>query len=187
MKPRNTVPGALRRTDGRLFPRLVPTWIVLVLSAVCLFGAGCGSDSNAASQGKPTQIPVPARSSLPISDGQFEFILARTEIGVGKIGGPTSGREPDGQFAVVHVQVTNTGATRSVFDYSYQELVDDKGATYAPDLVGNMSLNGEFRHEYNPGAATTLQLAFDIPADATPATLVMHATESSPGARIALS
>lgn len=187
MKPRNTAPGTLRRTDGGLSSRLAPTWIVLLLSAACLLSAGCGSDSSAASEGKATQIPVPARSALPIRDGQFEFIVASIESGISTIGGPSSGRDADGQFAVVHVQVTNTGDTRSVFDYSYQELLDDKGVTYAPDLVGNMSLNGEFRHEYNPDAATTIQLAFDIPEDATPATLVMRASEGSPGVRIDLS
>ncbi|WP_067861022.1 DUF4352 domain-containing protein [Nocardia shimofusensis] len=187
MKPRNTVPGALRRTDGRLSARLLPTWIVLVLGAVCLLSAGCGGDSSAGSERKATQIPVPARSTLPVRDGQFEFIVASIESGIPTIGGPSSGRDADGQFAVVHVQVTNTGDTRSVFDYSYQELLDDKDATYAPDLVGNMSLNGEFRHEYGPGAATTIQLAFDITEDATPATLVLRSSEGSPGARIDLS
>ncbi|HLS78068.1 MAG TPA: DUF4352 domain-containing protein [Nocardia sp.] len=188
MKPRNTVPGAPRRTDGKLYSRLLPAWLALLLGAVCLVAAGCGGESDAASgEGKSALLPVPARSALPVRDGQFEFILAKTEIEIPRIGGPTSGDEAEGQFAVVHVQVTNTSDTRSVFDYSHQELLDDNGAAYTPHLKATMALNGEFRHEYGPGASTTLQLAFDIAEDATPAALVLHGVDGSPGARVELS
>lgn len=186
MKPRNRVPGALRRTDSGLSTRIAPTWIVLLLSALCLLSTGCGSDSGAA-EGETTYLQVPTRSTQPIRDGQFEFILSAVETGITRLGGPTSGRDADGKFTVVRVQVTNTGDTRSVFDYSFQQLLDDTAATRQADLVGSMVLNGEFRHEYAPGVATTVQLAFDLPADATPTALVMHAFEGSPGARIALS
>jgi len=187
MKPRNRVPGALRKTDSRISARIVPTWIALLLSAVCLLSAGCGSDASGTSEGETKRLQVPARSTQPVRDGQFEFILSVIETDIPRLGGPTYGRDADGKFTVLHIQVTNTGGARNVFDYSFQQLLDDQNTAHAPDLVGCMALNSEFRHEYAPGAATTLQLAFDIPADSTPATLVVHASEGSPGARLALS
>ncbi|SLH98430.1 Mpr protein [Mycobacteroides abscessus subsp. abscessus] len=91
------------------------------------------------------------------------------EFGATHLGGPVTGADATGRFAVARVEVTNTGDEPVTFDYAHQQLIDSRGAAHTPDLPGSMSLNGEFRHDYNPGVGTTLQLAFDLPADTTPA------------------
>ncbi|MBF6292213.1 DUF4352 domain-containing protein [Nocardia farcinica] len=158
---------------------------MIALTAICLWGTGCGGTATGGDSG-PEELPIPARSTLPVRDGALEFVVTRVEFGATHLGGPVTGADATGRFAVARVEVTNTGDEPVTFDYAHQQLIDSRGAAHTPDLPGSMSLNGEFRHDYNPGVGTTLQLAFDLPADTTPATLVLRAAPASPGAAIAL-
>ena len=115
--------------------------------------------------------------------------MTSLEPGVGQIGDSTFGVAAQGQFLLVHVTVTNVGDEAQYFDSSSQKLLDGQGRTHSADSTAAIYLpdSNSFLTSINPGNTVEGVVVFDIPADATPASIELHDSPFSGGVTVALS
>ncbi|GEL94824.1 DUF4352 domain-containing protein [Cellulomonas composti] len=125
----------------------------------------------------------------PVRDGKFEFTVTAVETGVPSVGDDILSLDAQGQFVLVHVTVTNIGDEAQYFDGSSQELVDTEGRTHSASTEAAIYLDdaNSILDQINPGVSVEGTVVFDIPADATPATLVLHDSAFSGGVEVAVS
>ena len=80
--------------------------------------------------------------------------------------------------------MTNIGTKPHTLDSASQTAAGETGATYATDGVAELYANSEhqpFLNEINPGNQVSGVLVFDIPTDATLASLELHDSPLSGG------
>ncbi|MFE5294422.1 DUF4352 domain-containing protein [Isoptericola sp. NPDC056618] len=123
-----------------------------------------------------------------VRDGKFEFTVTKLEDGVQEVGDEFLGEEAQGQFVLVHMTVANIGDEAQYFDGSSQSLVDTKGRTHSADSEAGIYLgeSNSFLNEINPGNKVDGVVVFDIPRNATPATLELHDSMFSGGVEVAV-
>jgi len=187
------------------------TAVVLVVIIASASGGG-GDDSPAVADvdttatqradaaGKPAEdaktenAEKPAKAdTLPavgdkVRDGKFEFTVTKLEDGVQEVGDEILGEKAQGQFVLVHMTVENIGDEAQYFDGSSQSLVDTKGRTHSADSEAGIYLDesNSFLNEINPGNKVDGVVVFDIPKNATPATLELHDSMFSGGVEVAV-
>ena len=121
-------------------------------------------------------------------DGKFEFVVTEVETGVEQVGSEYLNETAQGQFVLVHLEVTNVGdKAQTLFD-SDQYLIDTEGREHSADSSAGIYIenNKVFLNEINPGNTLSGVLVFDIPADATPASVELHDSMFSGGVTISL-
>ncbi|MFE5336815.1 DUF4352 domain-containing protein [Isoptericola sp. NPDC056573] len=123
-----------------------------------------------------------------VRDGKFEFTVTKLEDGVQEVGDEFLGETAQGQFVLVHMTVENIGDEAQYFDGSSQSLVDTKGRTHSADSEAGIYLDesNSFLNEINPGNKVDGVVVFDIPQNATPATLELHDSMFSGGVEVAV-
>ncbi|MFC7878712.1 DUF4352 domain-containing protein [Isoptericola sp. NPDC057391] len=147
-----------------------------------------------AEDAKPEDAEKPAKAdALPavgdkVRDGKFEFTVTKLEDGVQEVGDEILGEKAQGQFVLVHMTVENIGDEAQYFDGSSQSLVDTKGRTHSADSEAGIYLDesNSFLNEINPGNKVDGVVVFDIPKNATPATLELHDSMFSGGVEVAV-
>ncbi|UFU03769.1 DUF4352 domain-containing protein [Ruania suaedae] len=161
-------------------------------------GSADQAEEGAAGEGAPADEEAPAETSEPepepdapglgdaARDGQFEFVVSEIETGVEGIGNEFLSTEPQGQFVLVHMSVTNIGDDPQFLFDSEQSLFDTEGREHSADTEAGIYLedNETFISEINPGNTLEGALVFDIPADATPAALELHDSAFSGGVTV---
>lgn len=137
--------------------------------------------------------PAPKKSvpgiGAEVRDGKFGFVVTSIETGVATVGdNPYLQKQAQGQFILVHLDVTNTSDKPQSYFASNQKLIDAKGREFAPDAMAaiNFEADTAIGGEINPGLSKSMTIVFDIPADATPAELEVHDSAFSGGGTIAL-
>lgn len=145
-----------------------------------------GDDAPAAPE---DQAPAVPGIGAVVADGKFEFTVTSVEPGVAHIGDATFGVDAQGQFLLVHVTVANVGDAAQYFDSSSQKLLDTQGRTHSADASAAIYLpdSNSFLTSINPGNTVEGIIVFDIPVDATPASLELHDSPFSGGVTVALS
>lgn len=121
-------------------------------------------------------------------DGKFEFVVTEVETGVEQVGSEYLNETAQGQFVLVHLEVTNVGdKAQTLFDSS-QHLIDTDGREHSADSSAGIYLedNKVLLNEINPGNTLSGVLVFDIPADATPASVELHDSMFSGGVTVSL-
>ena len=121
-------------------------------------------------------------------DGKFEFVVTEVETGVEQVGSEYLNETAQGQFVLVHLEVTNVGdKAQTLFDSS-QHLIDTDGREHSADSSAGIYIenNKVLLNEINPGNTLSGVLVFDIPADATPASVELHDSMFSGGVSISL-
>jgi hypothetical protein len=115
--------------------------------------------------------PAGAGVGEAVAVGDFEYNVSGIECGVESIGPDGFGEEPQGQFCIVSLSVTNVGDSAETFFTDNVVLLNDAGQEYSADDVASLYIEGNdtFLTEVNPGNTLEGSVAFDIPADATPA------------------
>lgn len=123
-----------------------------------------------------------------VRDGKFEFTVTKVETGVESVGDEFLSQEAQGQYVLVHMTVENIGDEAQMFDGSNQELTDTEGRTHQSDGSAAIYLGdaNSFLTDINPGNSVEGTVVFDIPADATPASLALHDSFLSGGVDVAL-
>jgi len=123
-----------------------------------------------------------------VRDGKFEFTVTELEDGVQQVGDEFLNEKAQGQFVLVHMTVKNIGDEAQLFDGSSQNLVDTKGRTHSADSEAGIYLDesNSFLNEINPGNKVDGVVVFDIPKNATPATLELHDSMFSGGVQVAV-
>jgi len=123
-----------------------------------------------------------------VRDGKFEFTVTKLEDGVQEVGDEFLGEKAQGQFVLVHMTVENIGDEAQFFSGDDQSLVDTEGRTHSADTAAAIFLgdSNSFINEINPGNKVDGVVVFDIPQNATPATLELHDSMFSGGVEVAV-
>src|SRR5699024_1578370 len=121
-------------------------------------------------------------------DGKFEFVVTDVETGVEQVGSEYLNETPQGQFVLVHLEVTSVGDKAQTLLDSSQHLSDADGREHSADSSAGIYIenNKVLLNEINPGNTLSGVLVFDIPADATPASVELHDSMFSGGVSISL-
>ena len=157
------------------------------------------SSSSAATSGATTKAttgatPEAAKKNTtpglntPVRDGKFEFTVTKVQTGVKSVGDQYLGQQAQGQYVLITVTVKNIGdKPQTMFD-SNQELTDAQGRTFSPDSTAAiyMKNNDIWMKEINPGNQMSGTLVYDMPAGAKPASIELHDSMFSGGAKVSL-
>jgi len=137
---------------------------------------------------EPVEQPALPGVGDAVRDGKFEFTVTKVETGVESVGDEFLSQEAQGQYVLVHMTVENIGDEAQMFDGSNQELTDTEGRTHQSDGSAAIYLGdaNSFLTDINPGNSVEGTVVFDIPADATPASLALHDSFFSGGVDVAL-
>lgn len=147
--------------------------------------AAAEADEASAKEEQPEKLPAVGDT---VRDGKFEFTVTKIEDGVQEIGNEFLSEKAQGQFVLVHMTVENIGDEAQYFDGDSQELVDTEGRTHSADTAAAIYLDdsNSFLNEINPGNAVDGIVVFDLPKQATPASLELHDSMFSGGVQVAL-
>ncbi|MGW2661901.1 DUF4352 domain-containing protein [Nocardia tengchongensis] len=194
-------------------PKKSSPWFWIVLTAFILLCGGCtgllavagtsadkskttsttgvapaaGVPAQTSAAAKPKNNVAPAGSA--VRDGQFEFVVTQFAQGDKELGSGWSHVTAQGEFALVHVKITNTGKEQRTFSASNQKVLDDQGrefssTTSAFDPIPN---NGSsFGDDLNPGFTVERVVVFDVPVGTNLTAAVLHDSMFSGGAKTAL-
>ncbi|SDC56034.1 protein of unknown function [Sanguibacter gelidistatuariae] len=182
----------------KIFTALLVIVVLIALSQAFSGGdkpattPGAGATSAAPADDIPADdAPAPTTPGIGsvVADGKFEFTVNSLEPGVAHIGDATFGVDAQGQFLLVHVTVTNIGDQAQYFDSSSQKLLDAQGRTHSADSTAAVYLpdSNSFLTSINPGNTVEGIIVFDVPADASPASLELHDSPFSGGVTVAVS
>jgi hypothetical protein len=89
-----------------------------------------------------------------------------------------------GEFVIVHMTVTNTGAEPATFLGTYQKL-NAGGTTYYIDDEATFYVGGGLA-ELAPGGQADVSVAFDVPPGTTPESIELHADPMGSGVQVPL-
>lgn len=171
--------------------RRVWPWVLLGVFAffTLLFG-GCialiGTAANEVAESEE-QSKIPAPVGTEVRDGKFAFLVTRVDPPVASVGDNEFFREEaQGEFVLVHVEVSNTGDQPQTYFGENQKLVDDQGRVYSNDTGAEFNLNKDLVTEINPGNKISAVLVFDVPKGTVATAVEFHDSAFSNGVRVAL-
>ena len=173
----------------------VPLVLVLCCGAGVL-GYMISGDGGSSSAGTPPggadveepAVPDVAGVGDPVRDGKFEFVVTEAETGVAQVGEGIITRTAQGRYVLVHLTIKNIGDEAQLFDGSSQRLIDTDRREHSADLAAALFLadSGSFFNVINPGNSVAGIVAFDVPVEATPATVRLHDSLFSGGVEVSL-
>jgi hypothetical protein len=111
-----------------------------------------------------------------VVDGKFAFIV--NDVSSSPTFAYTSAR---GVWLIVSMAVRNIGTEPRVFEMAAQSLKESDGRGHSAGLMEPTSVN-----KIDPGLQVSLRLAFDVPPGVRPTRILLHESESTPGARVDL-
>lgn len=177
-------------------------WIVLgviaflIVVTVATGGGEKKDDASAAPGTSPGATtaqkadPKAAGLNTPVRDGKFEFVVTGVQAGLTDIGdNPYLAQKAQGQFVVVSMTVKNIGTKAQGFSPSSQKLKDSQGRTFESDASAQIALGDSdvpVWDNINPGNTVQVKVVFDMPKDAVPATIELHDSMFSGGAKVSL-
>ncbi|WP_227983227.1 DUF4352 domain-containing protein [Nocardia spumae] len=192
-------------------PRKTVIWPWILIGGLVLLCGGCfglvgiaGNSANKTSTAAPSpeaaeqqaattpsgpRGPVVATAGAEVRDGTFAFVITGIDAPVATLGDNRFLRQTaQGEYVVVHADVTNIGTTPQSYFGSNQKLIDDRGRRYTNDTVAEIDINdrGVIGAEINPGNKISVAIAFDVSPGTVPATIEFHDSIFSGGARVAV-
>ncbi|WP_084519609.1 DUF4352 domain-containing protein [Nocardia mexicana] len=156
---------------------------------VLLFG-GCsllimGAANEVADQQEVRTSAQPAGQE--VRDGKFGFVITTVQPPVASVGdNEYLKKDAQGEYVLVHVDVTNTVDVPQTYFGENQKLVDSQGRLYTNDTMAELNLNKGVATEINPGNKISVVLAFDVPKGTVPAAVEFHDSMFSGGVRVAI-
>jgi hypothetical protein len=140
-----------------------------------------GSETITTSE-SPTSVPPAAAAT----DGNFSFQVTDVETAPSVNSQDTPAEKTaQGQFLIVHMTVTNTGAMSATFLGTLQKLKAG-GTMYSIDDEATLYLHGATA-DTNPGDSTEVAVAFDVPPGTKPEAIELHGDPTTPGVEVPLS
>ena len=136
---------------------------------------------------KPADEPKPIGLNQEASDGDFTFKVTKIEDGGTKIGDEYLNTKAQGKFVLVHMTIKNHGTDPGTFFGDNQYLVDTQGRKASADTEAAIYMGDNAQaifEEINPGNTLSGVVVFDIPANATPASLELHDSAMSGGVTV---
>ncbi|GAA4284042.1 DUF4352 domain-containing protein [Brevibacterium daeguense] len=187
-------------------------WVAIVVFAIivgsCAGAGGSGTESDsdsgsaqpadeAAQEAGADEEPAPEAEEAveqagvgdTVSAGDFEVSVTEVEAGVSRVGDEFLNEEPQGQFVLVSMTITNTGDSAVMFTSSDVTLLDAEGRQHSADGAASMYIedSNAFLEEINPGNTVEGIIAFDIPEGIEPQVLEFSGGLFSSPVEIALS
>jgi len=139
-----------------------------------------GSDSQAG--GSRTRAPYG-----PVRDGKFEFRVTRFGCGARTLGSGPRAPRAEGKFCLVTMQVRNIGRVPQTFDANAQELYAVGGASNQVDGAATLLAGSKLLYvRVNPGNSVSGTLVYDVHTSFRPASLEVHDSPASHGAKLLL-
>ncbi|MEU8244241.1 DUF4352 domain-containing protein [Actinoplanes missouriensis] len=125
----------------------------------------------------------------PARDGGFTFTVTAMTCGSERIGPAEYGAAAQGEFCLIDLTVTNTGASATAFLDIPQLARDAEDGVHHPDTVAGTWANQkhpDFTRSIGPGHTVKGRLVFDVPRGTRLTTLVLHEVMFSRGVRVPL-
>lgn len=151
------------------------------------------AEAEAGAAAAPAVVPAveapTAGIGTEVRDGKFGFVVTGVETGLSSIGdNPYLKEDADGQFILVHVDITNISDKPQSYFGSNQTLVDTLGREFTNNTMVAINVDAEnaIGGDINPGITKSATIVFDIPVDATPKEIEVHDSMFSGGATISL-
>jgi hypothetical protein len=122
-------------------------------------------------------------------DGKFEFTVTSFECGVQSVGEDFLTEEPQGEFCLLGVTVTNIGEQAQMLFSDNQYLFDTEGRQFSADSMATIShdVGGDaFFTEINPGNSISGEVVFDVPVGANIVEARLHDSAFSGGVVVPL-
>lgn len=175
-------------------------WIVLgVLGFFVLLCGGCAgiiatsaddadnpSGTSVVGGSTPDGGDEIAPAGSEVRDGKFAFVVTQVDPPVKSVGNDFLGTTAQGEFVLVHIDVTNTSDQPQSYSGGNQKLIDAQGREFTNDTEAEIYLNDDIYTEINPGNKFSVILAFDVPVGTRPAALEFHDSMFSGGVRVAV-
>ncbi|MFD6399671.1 DUF4352 domain-containing protein [Nocardia sp. NPDC060249] len=171
--------------------RKVWLWVLLaVLALILVICGGCVAVFNKAGD-EINENSAKASSAAPagseVRDGKFAFVVTEVDPPVATVGdNEFSQQTAQGEYILVHVDVTNIGSEAQSYFGDNQKLIDTAGKEYANDTMAEVAVNSDLAVQINPGNKKSVVIAFDVPTGTQPAAIVFHDSAFSNGVRVAL-
>lgn len=166
-------------------------WVLLgVVAAILLVCGGCFAFLNKATD-EINESTAKASSAAPagseVRDGKFAFVVTQVDPPVSTVGdNQFSQQTAQGEYILVHVDITNIGDQAQSYFGDNQKLIDEAGKEYSNDSMAEIAINSDLSAQINPGNTKSVVIAFDVPTGTQPAAIVFHDSVFSNGARVAL-
>ena len=172
-------------------------WILLAVVVVLIIviaTSGGEDEGSSASGGGTSQSDNGGSDAAPVAgigsevrDGKFAFVVTGVEPGVPSIGeNQYLTKEAQGQFVLVHVDVSNISDKPQSYFGANQKLTDVQGREFTNDTEAEIYLNSDTMGDINPGNKMSTTIVFDVPVDAQPKALELHDSMMSGGVTVAL-
>lgn len=160
------------------------------LACIFLLFGGCalliGSAAHEVAK-QESERTVAAPVGTEVRDGKFSFVVTQVDAPVKTVGdNQFLKRVAQGEYILVHIEVTNTADRPQTYFGDNQKLVDAYGRVFGNDTRAEMNLNEHLVSEINPGNKISVILAFDVPKGTSPAAIEFHDSMFSGGARVAV-
>jgi len=139
-----------------------------------------GSDSQTG--GSRTRAPYG-----PVRDGKFEFRVTRFGCGARTLGSGPRAPRAEGKFCLATMQVRNIGRVPQTFDANAQKLYAVGGASNQVDGAATLLAGSKLLYvRVNPGNSVSGTLVYDVHTSFRPASLEVHDSPASRGAKLLL-
>jgi hypothetical protein len=182
-----------RRSRGRIIAIVVGVALAACCAggtaAAIVGGALSGKDGPDGTVGASMPPAAPERPGLntPVRDGKFEFVVLSFSCGHTSVGAEWWTDQPQGQFCVAEMRVSNISTEPQRFADGVQKAIGPEGNVYAADTGAGVVANGNGEAVWNvvnPGNALTVKVVWDIPTTASVATLELHDSGFSGGVTV---
>jgi hypothetical protein len=175
---------------------IAPLALVLIIGISTVANGGSnaptstGNESNTNSNGDESNT-TPAMPGIGEAavDGKFSFTVKSVECGIASVGDEYLNKEAQGQFCKVALTIENVGNEPQTMFSDNQKLFDSEDREFSPDSTAMIYMkdgSDAWLKEINPGNSLEGNLLFDLPVDATPATIELHDSAFSGGVKVSL-
>ncbi|WP_330232900.1 DUF4352 domain-containing protein [Nocardia sp. NBC_00508] len=154
-------------------------------TAVAQQSAAAGAPAPAAPKAPPKSNIAPVGSA--VRDGKFEFVVTAVDPPVRTVGdNQFLSTTAQGEYLLIHVDVSNIGNEARGYFGSNQTLIDDQGRKFTNDTRAEINVNERLSADINPGNKISVTIVFDVPPGTVPAALELHDSMFSGGVKVAL-
>ena len=171
---------------------IVPIVLVVLIGLSRLGGSSDpGSDNSSAGDDKSSSSQETQIASIgdTVTDGSFSFTVGEVSCGHDSVGTELLGRDAQGQFCFISVNVENVGTDAQTLFGENQKLFDSEGREFSPDTTAAIYMGQEAStiwEEINRGNSIDGILVFDVPTDVTLDKIELHDSAFSGGVEVSL-
>ena len=178
---------------GYVFTGLAVLLVIILVVATAKTASGPNSAVPIPPAGTTATSAAPAAGiGDPVRDGKFQFTV--TSVTHATSVGDTAdgfGDTAQGEYAILHVTVTNISDQPQTLNDSAQYVYDASGQKYDASSGADVDLNsggtgGVFFNNINPGNTVRGELAFDMPLGVSAARAELHDSVFSDGVTVTL-